>query len=44
MHKGYKESWIGYKFHIDVADNGFLITTELTSASLHDSREDNVFI
>ncbi len=36
--QGYKESWIGYKLHIDVADNGFPITTVLTSASLHDSQ------
>ncbi len=36
--QGYKETWIGYKFHIDVADSGFPITTLLTSASLHDSQ------
>ena len=36
--KGYKESWIGYKFHIDVTESGFPITTVLTSASLHDSQ------
>ncbi|MBM4140235.1 MAG: transposase [Nitrospira sp.] len=36
--QGYKETWIGYKFHVDVTDSGFPITTVLTSASLHDSQ------
>lgn len=36
--KGYKETWIGYKFHIDTNDCGLPITTLLTSASLHDSQ------
>ncbi len=36
--KGYKETWRGYKFHIDTNDCGLPITTLLTSASLHDSQ------
>ena len=36
--KGYKETWSGYKLHIDTACNGLPITTLLTSASLHDSQ------
>ena len=36
--KGYKESWIGYKLHIDSADGGIPISCLLTSASLHDSQ------
>ena len=36
--KGFKESWIGYKFHGDVADGGVFINCILTSASLHDSQ------
>ena len=36
--KGYKESWIGYKLHIDTADGGIPISCVLTSASLHDSQ------
>jgi hypothetical protein len=36
--KGYKETWIGYKFHIDTNDCGLPITAVLTSASLHDSQ------
>ncbi len=36
--QGYKETWIGYKFHIDSSDCGLPITTVLTSASLHDSQ------
>ncbi len=35
--KSYKESWIGYKFHLDVADGGIPISAVLTSASTHDS-------
>ena len=36
--KGYKHSWIGYKFHIDAADGGIPISCVLTSASSHDSQ------
>jgi hypothetical protein len=36
--KGYKETWKGYKLHIDTADCGLPITSILTSASLHDSQ------
>jgi hypothetical protein len=36
--KGYKESWIGYKLHLDVADGLIPISCILTSASLHDSQ------
>lgn len=36
--QGYKETWVGYKFHVDIADCGLPITTVLTSASLHDSQ------
>jgi len=36
--QGYKETWIGYKFHVDTNDCGLPITTVLTSASLHDSQ------
>ncbi len=36
--KGYKETWIGYKLHIDATESGIPITTLLTSASLHDSQ------
>jgi hypothetical protein len=36
--KGYKESWNGYKLHLDVADGHIPITSILTSASLHDSQ------
>jgi hypothetical protein len=36
--KGYKESWIGYKLHLDVADGKIPISCILTSASLHDSQ------
>ena len=36
--QGYKESWIGYKLHIDVADGQIPISCLLTSASLHDSQ------
>jgi len=35
---GYKESWIGYKLHLDVADGQIPISCILTSASLHDSQ------
>lgn len=36
--KGYKESWNGYKFHLDVNDYGLPISPLLSSASLHDSQ------
>jgi len=36
--KGYKESWMGYKFHIDAADGHLPISCILTSASVHDSQ------
>ncbi|MBI3259406.1 MAG: transposase [Ignavibacteriae bacterium] len=36
--KGYKETWKGYKLHIDTADCGLPVTSVLTSASLHDSQ------
>jgi hypothetical protein len=36
--KGYKESWIGYKLHVDAADGQVPISCILTSASLHDSQ------
>jgi transposase len=36
--KGYKDSWTGYKLHIDVADGGIPISAVLTSASTHDSQ------
>jgi len=36
--KGYKETWQGYKLHIDVADGQFPVSCILTSASVHDSQ------
>jgi hypothetical protein len=36
--QGYKESWTGYKMHIDTADGGIPISCLLTSASVHDSQ------
>ena len=36
--KGYKETWNGYKLHIDSADGGIPISCVLTSASVHDSQ------
>ena len=36
--KGYKETWVGYKLHLDVVDNQIPISCILTSASLHDSQ------
>ena len=35
--KGFKESWKGYKLHIDTADGDIPISAILTSASVHDS-------
>lgn len=34
--KGFKESWIGYKLHLDVADGMVLVAAVLTAASTHD--------
>jgi hypothetical protein len=36
--KGYTETWIGYKLHLDVADGQIPISCILTSASLPDSQ------
>jgi len=36
--KGYKESWTGYKFHIDGVDGQIPVSCLLTSASVHDSQ------
>jgi len=36
--KGYKETWIGYKLHIDTADGQIPVSCILTSASTHDSQ------
>jgi hypothetical protein len=36
--KGRKSSWVGYKFHGDVADGNFLISCVLTSASVNDTQ------
>ena len=36
--KGYKETWIGYKLHIDTADGDIPVNAILTSASVHDSQ------
>ena len=35
--QGYKNSWNGYKLHLDTADCGILVSAILTSASMHDS-------
>lgn len=36
--QGYKNSWNGYKLHIDTADCGVPVSALLTSASVHDSQ------
>ena len=36
--KGYKETWVGYKLHIDTADGQVPVSGVLTSASTHDSQ------
>jgi hypothetical protein len=36
--KGYKETWIAYKLHIDVACGQIPVSCVLTSASVHDSQ------
>ena len=35
--QGYKNSWNGYKLHIDTADCGIPVSALLSSASMHDS-------
>ena len=35
--QGYKNSWNGYKLHIDTADCGIQVSALLSSASMHDS-------
>ncbi len=36
--KGYKESWVGYKLHLDVVDGDIPISGILSNAALHDSQ------
>lgn len=36
--KGYKDSWNGYKLHLDTNDIGLPISALVTSASMHDSQ------
>jgi hypothetical protein len=36
--KGYKETWVGYKLHLDCIDGDIPISAILSSASLHDSQ------
>jgi hypothetical protein len=36
--KGYKETWVGYKLHLDSIDGDIPISAILSSASLHDSQ------
>ena len=36
--QGFRNGWIGYKFHLDVTDAGLAISCILSSASLHDSQ------
>jgi hypothetical protein len=36
--KGYQETWIGYKLHIDTADGDIPVSCLFTFASVHDSR------
>ena len=36
--KGYGHRWVGYKFHVDVGDDGIPLAAVTTSASLHDSQ------
>jgi hypothetical protein len=36
--QGYKNSWNGYKLHLDTTDSGIPICALLTSASVHDSQ------
>jgi hypothetical protein len=36
--KGFSETWVGYKLHVDVNDCGLPVSVVLTSASVHDSQ------
>ena len=36
--QGFRNGWIGYKFHIDAIDTGMPVCCLLTSASVHDSQ------
>ena len=36
--QGYKNSWNGYKLHLDTADCGIPVSVVITSASVHDSQ------
>jgi len=36
--KGRKVPWVGYKFHMDIGDNGIPLFAVTTSASLHDGQ------
>ena len=36
--KGYQETWIGHKLHVDTADGDIPVSCILTSASVHDSQ------
>ncbi len=36
--KGYKDTWIGYKLHLDCIDGDIPVSAILTSAALHDSQ------
>jgi len=36
--KGHKHHWVGYKFHVDVADGEIPLSAWTTSASVHDSQ------
>ena len=36
--QGYLETWIGFKFHVDVNDCGFPVSMVFTSALVHDSQ------
>ena len=36
--KGHKHHWVGYKFHVDVADGELPLTAVTTAASVHDSQ------
>ena len=36
--KGYRQSWTGYKLHLDALDGGIPVRCLLPSASVHDSQ------
>ena len=36
--QGFRNAWVGYKFHIDAIDTGMPVGCILTSASVHDSQ------